>query len=263
MAKRTHTFRLRPTQIFRSKISLLFAAVFVVVGGVVVYFSFASGVTVVHGDPDYWRPRIAACESGGSYTAINSAGYYGAYQFDIGTWNGYGGYTRPDQAPPAVQDAKFNETFARRGSNPWNSSYFCWSRGTAIVTPPPPPAFIPRLTNYNVTVSGKIIVNGAGAAGVGIGTCGNTPADFRTDANGNYGFIIAAGTDFCIRIGAGLPAGAVLSATNNQLEHKTAASYENQVAGQDNYHDLWQLFSATYSWDRSTDSGYDFAYMTQ
>ena len=29
---------------------------------------------------------IAACESGGDPTAVNAAGYYGKYQFDLGTW---------------------------------------------------------------------------------------------------------------------------------------------------------------------------------
>jgi hypothetical protein len=50
----------------------------------------------------------AQCESGGSYTAVNPAGYYGAYQFDQSTWDAYApsGYqgVNPAQAPPAVQD---------------------------------------------------------------------------------------------------------------------------------------------------------------
>jgi hypothetical protein len=48
------------------------------------------------------------CESGGDYTAVNPAGYYGAYQFDHGTWDAYApsGYqgVNPAEAPPAVQD---------------------------------------------------------------------------------------------------------------------------------------------------------------
>ena len=51
----------------------------------------------------------AQCESGGSYTAVNPAGYYGAYQFDQSTWDAYApsGYqgVNPAEAPPAVQDA--------------------------------------------------------------------------------------------------------------------------------------------------------------
>ena len=44
----------------------------------------------------------------GSHTAVNPAGYYGAYQFDQSTWDAYApsGYqgTNPAAAPPAVQD---------------------------------------------------------------------------------------------------------------------------------------------------------------
>jgi hypothetical protein len=51
----------------------------------------------------------AQCESGGDYTAVNPAGYYGAYQFDQSTWDAYApsGYagTNPAEAPPEVQDA--------------------------------------------------------------------------------------------------------------------------------------------------------------
>jgi Transglycosylase-like domain len=49
------------------------------------------------------------CESGGDYTAVNPAGYYGAYQFDQSTWDAYApsGYqgVNPAEAPPEVQDA--------------------------------------------------------------------------------------------------------------------------------------------------------------
>src|SRR5690606_35440448 len=34
---------------------------------------------------------IAACESGGDPAAVNPAGYYGKYQFDLGTWQSVGG----------------------------------------------------------------------------------------------------------------------------------------------------------------------------
>lgn len=63
--------------------------------------------------------RVCMKESGCNYSINTGNGYYGAYQFDVGTWGGYGGYSRADLAPPAVQDAKFQETYARRGCSPW------------------------------------------------------------------------------------------------------------------------------------------------
>lgn len=63
--------------------------------------------------------RLRSCEGG--YTSVNPIGYYGAYQFDIGTWGGYQGYPNAAAAPPAVQDQKAWETYQRRGWNPWPS----------------------------------------------------------------------------------------------------------------------------------------------
>jgi resuscitation-promoting factor RpfB len=63
--------------------------------------------------------RLRACEAGGNYRINTGNGYYGAYQFNVGTWNGYGGYTIPSDAPPAIQDQKATETYKRRGWQPW------------------------------------------------------------------------------------------------------------------------------------------------
>jgi hypothetical protein len=41
--------------------------------------------------------RIAACESGGDWHANTGNGYYGGLQFNLGTWQSYGGSGRPDQ----------------------------------------------------------------------------------------------------------------------------------------------------------------------
>lgn len=74
-------------------------------------------VVTVAGD-DGWA-KLRFCESGGNYANKNNPTYRGAYQFDYSTWNNYGGYHDPADAPPAVQDAKAKETFARRGASPW------------------------------------------------------------------------------------------------------------------------------------------------
>jgi uncharacterized protein YabE (DUF348 family) len=51
-----------------------------------------------------WLLALRTCESGGNYADDTGNGYYGAYQFSLGTWErlGYGGL--PNDAAPAVQD---------------------------------------------------------------------------------------------------------------------------------------------------------------
>jgi hypothetical protein len=63
--------------------------------------------------------RLRACESGGNYAANTGNGYYGAYQFALGTWRslGYGGL--PHQAPPTVQDEAAQRLQARSGWRQW------------------------------------------------------------------------------------------------------------------------------------------------
>ncbi|MBL8159145.1 DUF348 domain-containing protein [Candidatus Saccharibacteria bacterium] len=63
--------------------------------------------------------RLRQCEAGGRYDRNSGNGYYGAYQYDVSTWAGYGGFRLPSEAPPAVQDAKAAETYGRRGWSPW------------------------------------------------------------------------------------------------------------------------------------------------
>ena len=66
---------------------------------------------------------LRQCESGGNYRAINPAGYYGAYQFDLGTWQSVGGSGRPDLASPAEQDMRAQLLFNSRGWQPWECAY--------------------------------------------------------------------------------------------------------------------------------------------
>lgn len=64
---------------------------------------------------------LRSCEGG--YGSVNPAGYYGAYQFNLGTWQSSApsGYkdVRPDQAPPAVQDQAASTLYQSRGWQPW------------------------------------------------------------------------------------------------------------------------------------------------
>ncbi len=63
--------------------------------------------------------KLRFCESGGNYANKRNPLYRGAYQFDFSTWNNYGGYYDPADAPADVQDAKALETYRRRGASPW------------------------------------------------------------------------------------------------------------------------------------------------
>jgi hypothetical protein len=67
---------------------------------------------------DAWY-RLRMCESGGNYAINTGNGYYGAYQFDAGTWHAYGGTGLPHQASPAEQDYRAKLLFRARGWSPW------------------------------------------------------------------------------------------------------------------------------------------------
>jgi hypothetical protein len=72
----------------------------------------------VVGDP--WA-GLRRCESGGNYGADTGNGYYGAYQFTLGTWTSLGFRGLPSQASPAQQDQAAQELEARRGWSQWPS----------------------------------------------------------------------------------------------------------------------------------------------
>jgi uncharacterized protein YabE (DUF348 family) len=48
---------------------------------------------------------LAQCESGGNWAINTGNGYYGGLQFNLGTWQSYGGSGRPDQASRETQIA--------------------------------------------------------------------------------------------------------------------------------------------------------------
>ncbi|HSI80224.1 MAG TPA: transglycosylase family protein [Solirubrobacterales bacterium] len=62
---------------------------------------------------------IAACESGGDPGAVNPAGYYGKYQFDLSTWQSVGGSGNPAAASEAEQDYRAGLLYSRAGASPW------------------------------------------------------------------------------------------------------------------------------------------------
>ena len=63
---------------------------------------------------------IRAYEQGeDGYATDTGNGYYGAYQFDLPTWQSVGGTGNPAHASPAEQDARAAMLIDRRGLAPW------------------------------------------------------------------------------------------------------------------------------------------------
>jgi LysM repeat protein len=68
--------------------------------------------------------HVRRLESGGNYATNTRNGYYGAYQFDLGTWRGVGGSGLPSDASPAEQDMRAQMLYERRGCSPWPNTCF-------------------------------------------------------------------------------------------------------------------------------------------
>ena len=79
----------------------------------------AESYALVGGVSQATLDAIAACESGGDPTAVNAAGYYGKYQFDLGTWASVGGSGNPAEASETEQDYRASILYSRAGSSPW------------------------------------------------------------------------------------------------------------------------------------------------
>jgi hypothetical protein len=70
------------------------------------------------GSGDVWA-ALRQCESGGNYADNTGNGYYGAYQFSLGTWQGLGMTGIPSDAPPATQDQAARNLQSRSGWGQW------------------------------------------------------------------------------------------------------------------------------------------------
>lgn len=101
--------RLRRNRLVAGTISVLLAA------GLVAATVGSASAEPSAGD---WL-KLRNCESGGNYAINTGNGYYGAYQFDLGTWRSVGGSGMPNQASPATQDAMAYRLWQQRGWSPW------------------------------------------------------------------------------------------------------------------------------------------------
>src|SRR5438067_700704 len=75
-----------------------------------------ASATTASADPDAtaWA-ELRMCESSGRYAVHTGNGYYGAYQFDLATWQSVGGQGRPDQASNREQDYRALYLYRMRG----------------------------------------------------------------------------------------------------------------------------------------------------
>jgi hypothetical protein len=63
---------------------------------------------------------LRTCESSDNYSVVSANGlYYGAYQFNLSTWQSVGGYGLPTQASHAEQDYRALYLYRMRGWQPW------------------------------------------------------------------------------------------------------------------------------------------------
>jgi hypothetical protein len=62
---------------------------------------------------------LAQCESGGDPTTNTGNGYYGAFQFDLQTWQSVGRSGYPHEHSYGEQKAAAMDLHARRGWHPW------------------------------------------------------------------------------------------------------------------------------------------------
>ncbi len=254
-----------------------FIALFSLCGLYIIYRSMAGSYIVYTDNVEYWRTRIAGCESGSGpnstprYTAFNGIAHYGAYQFDIGTWRSNvsaetsAKYPKASDAPPEVQDEAFRTAFSRRGTQPWNASYYCWSTAArpapvALALPDLLPS-VPSIpaSSYNVTVTGQVTLDGQGKEGVTLQTC-YQEYTVKTDVEGKFSLNLPSGTTFCLRPKSGIPEGYALTKITNNPEHANDKTFENQRADVKAYRNVFYLFSPYYTWDRNTDKGYNFIY---
>ncbi len=83
-----------------------------------------------------WLAKLRACESGGNYADNTGNGYYGAYQFSLGTWQRLGNSGLPSNAPPSVQDQAIVQNTNRSGGGLASQNPGCYYRTGISAFPP-------------------------------------------------------------------------------------------------------------------------------
>ena len=90
---------------------------------------------VVHATPGINWDAIAACESGGRWSADTGNGYYGGLQFSPGTWHANGGTGLPSQATREEQIRVAENIASHRGLGAWPHCGSSGGSGVATAAP--------------------------------------------------------------------------------------------------------------------------------
>lgn len=96
----------------------------------------ARGTAPVSGNLSTWLLKLRTCESGGNYQDNTGNGYYGAYQFSLGTWQRLGLSGLPSDAPPSTQDSAIVENTNRSGGGLASQNPGCYYRTGISAFPP-------------------------------------------------------------------------------------------------------------------------------
>lgn len=83
-----------------------------------------------------WLLALRTCESGGNYSDDTGNGYYGAYQFSLGTWERLGLSGLPSNAPPSVQDQAIIQNTNRSGGGIASQNPGCYYKTGISAFPP-------------------------------------------------------------------------------------------------------------------------------
>ncbi len=83
-----------------------------------------------------WLLKLRSCESGGNYADNTGNGYYGAYQFSLGTWARLGLTGLPSNAPAAIQDQAIVQNTNQSGGGLASQNPGCYYRTGISAFPP-------------------------------------------------------------------------------------------------------------------------------
>ena len=83
-----------------------------------------------------WLAKLRGCESGGNYADNTGNGYYGAYQFSLGTWQRLGLSGLPSDAAPSVQDQAIVRNTNSSGGGIASQNPGCYYRTGISAFPP-------------------------------------------------------------------------------------------------------------------------------